>query len=125
MNLPPDVHDELDWLSRVFLYDPVPHGDASLPEELMMLAAAIERRRVVHARLSAADVTKTVYPLALVDNAGTWLLIADVAGRRSAFDVAGLHDVATTGRRFNRPDDFDLRAFWEQWRSEERALGES
>jgi predicted DNA-binding transcriptional regulator YafY len=97
-----------------------------LPSGIQLLAAAVAASRKVEVLARAIEAQRVVvigangsaaYPLGLVDNAGTWYLVADLGGQRRVIDVATLDSVRTTERRFHRPADFSLRRQWEQSRA--------
>lgn len=116
MAVPLSVQEHLPADGGIFLHDPNPRGRPEPPATLEFLSTAIRRRRVVHGRHPDWDRGLVpLYPLALVDKAGTWFLIADLHDRREACTVADLEDLSPTGRRFHRPDDFDLPGFWRDW----------
>jgi len=113
--------DDLDTVDHTFLRDPVPF-DRAVANTIEVLRAAIDRRLVVVARHAAWDNERVaVCPLALVDKAGVWLLVADLRQRRLACRVTGLDGLDTTTRRFHRPEDFNLPAFWRRWLATEAA----
>lgn len=123
LSLPASMKDDLARIDQVFLLDPVPLESEGAPADtLEFLASAIERRRVLRAVLVAGDRVE-IYPLGLIDNAGSWLLVGDVEGHRTVLPVSELGDLATTGRRFHRPDDFDLAVTWRAWRRDRHGQG--
>lgn len=73
----------------------------------------------------AIEVRRTVDPLGLVLKAGVWYLVARSGGDLRTYRVARVLELATTEDHFDRPDDFDLTAFWEGWseRFEQRMYG--
>lgn len=102
-------------IDHTFLRDPVPF-DASANHTIEILRTAIERRRVVLARHAVwNDETVAVCPLALVDKAGMWFLVGDLRDRRVVCSITGIEELDTTTRRFHRPGDFNLPAFWREW----------
>ena len=106
---------DLGVTDHTFLRDPAPFDPAS-GHTIEVLRTAIERRRVVLARHAKwGNERVAVCPLALVDKAGLWFLIADLRHSRTVCSVADLEGLDTTTRRFHRPDDFDLPEFWRQW----------
>ena len=100
---------------HTFLYDPTPI-DSVLATRIDLLREAIRVCQVLRARHPTwGDEAVVLYPLALVDKAGTWFLVADLRERRIACAVTDITDLRTTSRRFHRPVDFDLPAFWGGW----------
>jgi predicted DNA-binding transcriptional regulator YafY len=117
LSVPTSMRGDLEAVKGVFLHDPTPAGMRQLPlETLEFLARAILRRRVVRARHRTWGLPPvSLYPLALIDKAGKWFVVADVEGDRRACSVDELGDLGTTGRRFHRPEDFDVAQFWSEW----------
>jgi len=61
---------------------------------------------------------RVVEPLGLVNKAGLWYLVAvDSAGLR-VFRVARIASARVLAEPFERPEGFDLAAFWRQWSAE-------
>jgi predicted DNA-binding transcriptional regulator YafY len=58
---------------------------------------------------------REVSPYALVAKAATWYLVADTEKGMRVFRVSRIRSVAPLDARFERAEDFDLRAFWEDW----------
>lgn len=98
---------------------PVPH--------LRTLHQAVwQDRRVVltYRPPFAVEIEQCADPYGLVAKAGAWYLVFAVSGRVRARRVADLTAVLVTDVHFERPPDFDLVAFWEDWcaaRAEDRA----
>jgi predicted DNA-binding transcriptional regulator YafY len=105
-----------------FLHDPVPLDHSALAHTLGLLSTAIRGRRVIKAaHPDWHHQPVPLYPLALVDKAGTWFLIADRDGARHVHTVEPLDTLTTTARRFHRPTDFHLATFWRDWLSRQAA----
>lgn len=116
LSVPASMRGDLEAINHVFLHDPTPSGVQQETETLVFLALAIRRRRVLRARHPTWGLPSiSLYPLALIDKAGTWFVVADVEGDRCACPVDELEDLGTTGRRFHRPEDFDVDVFWSEW----------
>jgi len=89
--------------------DSVPH----LPE----LAAAVWRgcRVRIRYREGAHVVQRTIDPLGLVLKAGAWYLVAHrIAGMR-VYRVSRVVSVRPLEEASERPDGFELGAYWEEW----------
>lgn len=56
-----------------------------------------------------------VNPYALVAKSGVWYLICEGDGRLRVYGVHELLAVESTSVVFDRPQDFDLPGFWQQW----------
>jgi predicted DNA-binding transcriptional regulator YafY len=63
-----------------------------------------------------AEVELVVDPYGLVAKAGAWYLVSHRNLQIHVHRVAGLSEVTMLETQFNRPQDFDLQAFWESWR---------
>ncbi|KAA0017058.1 helix-turn-helix transcriptional regulator [Antrihabitans cavernicola] len=64
------------------------------------------------------SVERTVDPLGLVAKASVWYLVARVGGRVLSYRVDRIESAAVLDETFDRPDDFDLAAWWEQSNAE-------
>ncbi|MFC4492876.1 helix-turn-helix transcriptional regulator [Streptomyces ovatisporus] len=88
------------------------------PQQLPALAEAVwdDRRVRVRYRRRGNDVERELEPYGLVLKAGVWYLAARVAdgGDRRVYRVDRVADVVAGGGRFERDEDFDLPAFWEE-----------
>ncbi|MDN0194214.1 WYL domain-containing protein [Streptomyces sp. S.PNR 29] len=94
--------------------DPVPYLEA--------VARAVWEQRVVraHYRRWGGEVRREVRPLGLVLKGGIWYLVASAegavpgAGAVRTYRISRFLEVEVTGERFERPDGFDLAAYWEE-----------
>ncbi len=65
-------------------------------------------------RWGPREVTRTLEPLGLVLNAGSWYLIASADGREiRSYRVARIRALEMLADTFARPGDFDLASSWE------------
>jgi predicted DNA-binding transcriptional regulator YafY len=89
--------------------DTVPH--------LPTLASATwqERRLTARYREGRRVVRRTLDPLGLVLKAGAWYLVARRSAGMRVYRVSRFVSVRIRDDGFERPDDFDLAAFWEEW----------
>jgi predicted DNA-binding transcriptional regulator YafY len=89
--------------------DRVPH----LPE----LAAAVWRgcRVRLRYREGAGVVRRTVDPLGLVLKGGAWYLVARRSVGMRVYRVSRVVSVGQLEERVERPEEFELAAFWEEW----------
>jgi predicted DNA-binding transcriptional regulator YafY len=89
--------------------DTVPH----LPD----LAAAVWRGRRVRLRYREGGrlVQRTVDPLGLVLKGGAWYLVARRSAGMRVYRVSRVASARALEAAFERPADFELRAFWDRW----------
>jgi predicted DNA-binding transcriptional regulator YafY len=99
------------------------HGQEDVPC-LRTLADAVRTRGRLRLGYQRADgsgeTTRVVCPLGLVNKAGAWYLVASGTERGAGDDPAVFRAGRVTSawllaESFDRPDDFDLAAFWERW----------
>jgi len=76
------------------------------------------RLRLTHRKGDFDVVERLVDPYGLVAKASVWYLVAASAGEMRVFRVSRIQAVEMTEECFDRPGDFDLRAFWMQWSAE-------
>ncbi len=92
-------------------------GTAEAVPHLPAVAEAVRLRRKVD--LTYNDKRRPgLAPLGLVNKAGTWYAI--VTNRSSPFviRVGRIDTLQLLGDQFDRPESFDLVAFWERWSTE-------
>jgi predicted DNA-binding transcriptional regulator YafY len=116
--LPSELQERATRASRLFHLDTrgwfraedrVPH--------LPALASAVWRgcRVRLRYREGARTVQRTIDPLGLVLKGGAWYLIARRAVGMRVYRVSRVASVLASGDSFERPADFELAAFWEEW----------
>ncbi len=71
------------------------------------------RSRVVSERL--------VEPLGLVAKTNVWYLVSQKEGEMRVYRVSRIQSVVLTDEPFERPDNFDLAAYWADWCAQFRA----
>ncbi len=116
--LSPEAVYAAEALAGRFHHDPLPWSGSAPKEELGFLQTAISRQREVSAEIAVGGGDEPLHPLGLVLKAGEWFLVAAHESALDAYPVAELSELRTTGRRFERPDGFDLATFWEGWLAE-------
>lgn len=92
--------------------EPLPH--------LQTIQRAVweDRRLQITLRLRFdAEVEWRVDPLGLVAKASLWYLVLARQGRVRAYRVSEVIEARLTEETFERPADFDLAAFWQDWRA--------
>jgi len=85
-----------------------------LPSLLTVAEALRQARRLA---FGYGHRPRDVMPLGLVDKSGRWYLVAaaDGGGEATVFRVARITAARMLAEPFERPEGFDLAAFWEQW----------
>ena len=117
--LPPELRSRAARLRQRFHLDaPGWFQEPDVTPHLRQIAEAVwaDRRLHMHYRRGSDDgpvVERVVDPLGLVLKAGTWYLIARHAGGMRTYRVSRIDDLAMLDR-FERPDDFDLAAYWDR-----------
>jgi predicted DNA-binding transcriptional regulator YafY len=79
------------------------------------------RLRLTYQRGDNELVERVVDPYGLVAKASVWYLVAgseEAAGEIRVFRVSRIHAVALMEDYFDRPEEFDLPAFWAKWSAE-------
>jgi predicted DNA-binding transcriptional regulator YafY len=66
-----------------------------------------------------SEVRLEVAPYGLVAQSGVWWLVVAHAGRMRVLRLSDLLTAELSAHTFERPADFDLQAFWKQWRTEQ------
>ena len=66
-------------------------------------------------REHGAVVRRTVDPLGLVLKGGAWYLVSRRSVGMRVYRVSRVASVHPLGESFERPDDFELEAFWTEW----------
>ncbi len=95
------------------------HDDAAAAPHLRTVHQAVLaacRLHITYAGLSAPAIHRLVEPYGLVAKAGDWYLVFGQQGRIRVRRVAALLDARLDEETFTLPADFDLAAFWAEWR---------
>ena len=87
---------------------------------LAALADAIDTQRLVaigyRSNRARAAKSATVSPLGLVNKAGVWYLIGvQTSGRMAVYRAGRIETLRVLDQTFERPSDFDLVRYWEEW----------
>jgi len=116
--LPPELQERAERSARLFHLDTRGwfRGEDKTPH-LPTLASAVWRRRRVSARYreGAKVVRRTLDPLGLVLKAGAWYLVAHRSAGMRVYRVSRFVSVRVRDDPFDRPPDFELAEFWEDW----------
>lgn len=71
--------------------------------------------RIEYVRADNSQVGRHVNPLGLVLKAGEWYLVGLAIRAVRVFRVSRMRSVALRDETFDRPADFDLASFWQEW----------
>lgn len=102
-------------------FDSRVHIDTSTSDEvrdvLRFLVISVRGNRAIRTRIGRQGETE-LEPLGLVHSGGQWHLVAtDVdSGSRVVHPVEELAGYGTTGRKFDRPEGFDVATHWKESR---------
>lgn len=112
-------------LAHRIVIDPLPWSSRSRPEGALGLLydAALNDLwvRATFARRFSTS-TRRIAPYGLASKSGEWHLVwADEDGHVHVDSVSTIRRASLVGARFERPDDFDVQAFWAAWRDRELA----
>lgn len=123
--LPGHIREEADRLTAGLLSDAAKWGSAGAtrPDPPWQLAhfddlqrALLDRRQVElgYEAPRRGPTRRIVHPLGLVVKATVWYFLADTDDGRRSFRVDRVTDVRITDDEARRPDEFDLRAAWDE-----------
>jgi predicted DNA-binding transcriptional regulator YafY len=89
------------------------HADEPVPL-LGPLSEAVWESQRIQIAYNRGDKTvdRILEPLGLVLKAGVWYLVAGADGQPRTYRVSRVARVTALDERFDRPDEFDLAAFW-------------
>ncbi len=93
--------------------EPVPH--------LRTIQEAVwgdRRLKLTYRRGNGTTSERLVDPYGLVAKAGIWYLVRGLEGRIGVYRVSRIQAAELTEERFERPDGFDLAAYWTEWSAE-------
>jgi predicted DNA-binding transcriptional regulator YafY len=116
--LPPELQERAERSARLFHLDTQGwFRGADKTPHLPTLASAVWRGSRVSARYreGAKVVSRTLDPLGLVLKAGAWYLVARRSAGMRVYRVSRFVSVRMREDGFERPPDFDLIEFWEEW----------
>jgi len=92
-------------------------GIESLPT-LSAVAEAVwasHRIRIRYERWGQREVTRVVEPLGLILKAGNWYLAGRCEGTDRTYRISRVRELEDLGETFERPEDFDLSHYWQDW----------
>lgn len=115
--LPPELRSRASRLVQRFHLDAAGWFQASEPApHLGTLAAAVWESRAVRIvyRRGQEDVERVVGPLGVVLKGGIWYVVASVEGQIRTYRASRVVDATALEETIDRPEDFDLAAYWEE-----------
>jgi predicted DNA-binding transcriptional regulator YafY len=116
--LPPELQERAERSARLFHLDTRGwfRGEDKTPH-LPALASAVWQGKRVRARYreGARIVQRTLDPLGLVLKAGAWYLVAHRSAGMRVYRVSRFASVRIGEDGFDRPENFDLTTFWQEW----------
>ncbi|WP_274564929.1 helix-turn-helix transcriptional regulator [Streptomyces spiramyceticus] len=115
--LPAELREEAARTAAVFHLDaPAWYRDPEQTPYLTLFVDSVLTRRVVDVRYrrwrAPQEVHRRLRPYGLVLKSGTWYLVAAAESRIRTYRVTQVLDAVLSDERFNRPQDFDLGAYW-------------
>jgi predicted DNA-binding transcriptional regulator YafY len=119
--LPPELRSRAGRIRERFHLDaPGWFQDAEQPPHLATVADAVWNQKRLRVRYQRwrGEVERTLEPLGLVIKGGAWYLVAAVEGQPRTYRVSRILELETTDERFERPEGFDLTAYWQTWSEE-------
>ena len=76
-----------------------------------------KRLRMTYRRGDGQWVKRLVDPYGLVAKASVWYMVSAIFGSQiQVYRISRIMEAALTDSVFNRPDDFNLAAYWQTWR---------
>ncbi|MDH2387207.1 WYL domain-containing protein [Streptomyces sp. HNM0663] len=115
--LPAGVREEAARTAAVFHVDaPGWYREPERTPYLPLFVDAVLARRAVDVRYrrwrAPQEVERRLRPYGLVLKSGVWYLVAAAESRVGTYRVARVLDAEPSDERFDRPQDFDLGAYW-------------
>jgi len=124
--LPKARRRDEEWMRQRFHLDDTwwQHSEEPVPY-LKTLQQAVWEDRKLYLRYRppfAVEIERLVNPYGLVAKAGVWYLVYARNERVRAQRVSELIEVRITSKSFERPENFNLGAFWRTWCAEHEAF---
>jgi len=100
--------------SRFHLDAPAWFGEAEQPAHLTAIASAVWEQRTLQIRYRSwkAEKHRRIEPLGLVLKSGSWYVAGQIEGSVRIYRIARIRELTVLDQRFERPEAFDLAAFW-------------
>jgi len=116
---PPDLaQSEARMRQRLYL-DPAswfsPGDEPRFLDELQNCVWRDQKAWMEYSDKKSAKSGREICPYALVAKAAIWYLVADTEKGMRVFRVSRISSIKPLDARFERPENFDLRDFWEEW----------
>jgi predicted DNA-binding transcriptional regulator YafY len=115
--LPPELRSRASRIGQRFHLDAPGwfHTPEAAPQ-LQALATAVWEDRIVRIRYDRGDrsVERELAPLGLVIKGGVWYMVALSEGEPRTYRASRVIEVIPMEQRFDRPDEFDLAAYWSE-----------
>jgi predicted DNA-binding transcriptional regulator YafY len=117
--LPDDQRLDEEQVRQRFHLDPTrwEQGEEQVPH-LITIHQAVWSDRMLNITFHphyAMEIEQLIDPYGLVSKAGVWYLVYARRDRVRVKRISDLLDAQISHETFNRSNDFDLRAFWEEW----------
>jgi predicted DNA-binding transcriptional regulator YafY len=117
--LPPELRSRASRISERFHLDaPGWFQQGEQPEYLADVADAVWNQRSIFVRYRrwGGEVERRLDPLAIVLKAGIWYMVARAdRGEVRTYRVSRILELTATGEHFERPERFDLAAYWREY----------
>nr|BFF01384.1 YafY family protein [Streptoalloteichus tenebrarius] len=117
--LPPELRSRAGRIRERFHLDAPRWFSDDTPSHLAEVAEALWNQRPIQVRYRMWDgkgeVTRRLEPLGIVLKAGTWYLVARSGEHLRTYRVSRLLELTVLDEHFERPEDFDLVAYWRSW----------
>jgi len=121
--MPSPFQKDVEWVRQRIHLDPAGwfQGTESIPHLPLVQEAVWQNRRLrmTYRRSDGEWVKRLVDPYGLVAKTGVWYLVAGMLrGMILVFRVSRIQEAEMIDSYFDRPEDFDLAAFWANWSAE-------
>lgn len=114
--LPPELRARASRISQRFHLDaPGWFQTSETAPHLQTLSTGVWEDRCVEMRYWRSDgkqVERQIEPLGLVLKGGVWYAVAGTTGDPRTYRVSRIQSATLLDTKFQRPDDFDLGAYW-------------
>ncbi|MET3132093.1 putative DNA-binding transcriptional regulator YafY [Oxalobacteraceae bacterium GrIS 1.11] len=114
--LPAQFRDSAEQMRARFHLDaPAWFARAEQAAYLRPVADAVWAQHPIRIRYQSwkAEKKRTIEPLGLVLKSGAWYVVGQVDGDARTYRVARIRELEVLERRFERPQAFDLAAYWQ------------